>query len=112
MKTPRGEISDSIIALAEDEALIQKMSECKSPEEIYALVKDRVDMPFEQFAAEMTIANSYLQEMESGLLDEDDLDAVAGGKSGKQKVEAYETALIITRITVKTAAAVASLAGI
>ena len=24
-------------------------------------------MPFEQFAAEMTIANSYLQEMESGL---------------------------------------------
>ena len=39
MKTPRGEISDSIIALAEDEALIQKMSECKSPEEIYALVR-------------------------------------------------------------------------
>ena len=72
------------------QALIQKMSECKSPEEIYALVKDRRHA-FEQFAAEMTIANSYLQEMESGLLDEDDLDAVAGGKSGKQKVK-LETA--------------------
>ncbi len=80
MKTPKGEISDSIIALASDEALLQKMSECKSPEEVYALVKDRVDMPFEQFTAEMTVAQSYLKEMEAGLLTEDDLDAVAGGK--------------------------------
>ncbi|MGI6508352.1 MAG: hypothetical protein ACOX4A_08245 [Saccharofermentanales bacterium] len=81
MKTPRGEISDSIIALANDEALLQKMSECKSPEEVYALVKDRVGIPFEQFTAEMTVAQSYLKEMEAGLLSDDDLDAVAGGKS-------------------------------
>ncbi len=93
MKTPRGEISDSIIALAEDEALIQKMSECKSPEEVYALVKDRVDMPFEQFTAEMDIANSYLKEMESGLLTEDDLDAVAGGKSTKKALNTVDTVL-------------------
>ncbi len=84
MKTPKGEISDSIIALANDEALLQKMGECKSPEEVYALVKDTVGIPFEQFTAEMTIAHSYLQEMESGLLSEDDLDAVAGGKSKKE----------------------------
>ncbi|HHW93541.1 MAG TPA: hypothetical protein GX734_03505 [Clostridiaceae bacterium] len=81
MKTPKGEISDSIIALTNDEALLQKMSECKSPEEVYALVKDRVGIPFEQFTAEMTIAHSYLQEMEAGLLSDDDLDAVAGGKT-------------------------------
>ena len=81
MKTPRGEISDSIIALAKDEALLQKMSECKSPEEVYALVKDRVGIPFEQFTAEMTVAQSYLKEMEAGLLSDDDLDAVAGGKT-------------------------------
>ena len=81
MKTPKGEISDSIIALANDEALLQKMSECKSPEEVYALVKDRVGIPFEQFTAEMTIAHSYLQETDAGLLTEEDLDAVAGGKS-------------------------------
>jgi hypothetical protein len=80
MKTPRGEISDSIIALASDEVLLKKMSECKSPEEVYALVKDRVGMPFEQFTAEMDIAVSYIQEMESGKLSESDLDAVAGGK--------------------------------
>ncbi|MGI6617637.1 MAG: hypothetical protein ACOX36_06265 [Saccharofermentanales bacterium] len=86
MKTPRGEISDSIIALASDEVLLRKMSECKSPEEVYALVKDRVGIPFEQFTAEMKIANAYLQEMEAGLLTEKDLDAVAGGKS-KQESE-------------------------
>ena len=84
MKTPRGEISDSIIALAEDEVLIQKVCECKSPEEVYALVKDRVDMPFEQFTAEMDIAVSYIQEMESGKLSESELDAVAGGKDNSQ----------------------------
>ncbi len=81
MKTPRGEISDSIIALVNDETLLQKMSECKSPEEVYALVKDRVGIPFEQFTAEMTVAQSYLKEMEAGLLSDDDLDAVAGGKN-------------------------------
>ncbi len=84
MKTPKGEISDSIIALANDEILLQKMSECKSPEEVYALVEDRVGIPFEQFTAEMSIANSYLKEMEAGLLSEDDLDAVAGGKQTKK----------------------------
>ena len=84
MKTPKGEISDSIIALANDEILLQKMSECKSPEEVYALIEDRVGIPFEQFTAEMSIANSYLKEMEAGLLSEDDLDAVAGGKQTKK----------------------------
>ncbi|MGI6090271.1 MAG: hypothetical protein ACOYEL_02625 [Saccharofermentanales bacterium] len=84
MKTPRGEISDSIVALANDEALLQKMNECKSPEEVYALVEDRVGIPFEQFTDEMKIAHAYLQEMEDGLLTEDDLDAVAGGKQAKK----------------------------
>jgi|BioPla2DNA2_1021312.scaffolds.fasta_scaffold05447_2 hypothetical protein len=112
MKTPRGEISDSIIALAEDEVLIQKVCECKSPEEVYALVKDRVDMPFEQFTAEMTIAYSYLQEMESGLLTEDDLDAVAGGKSKKKTAEYVEIGLTTTRIVIKSVVIGASLASI
>jgi hypothetical protein len=84
MKTPKGEISDTIIALANDEALLKKMSECKNHEEMYELVKDRVDMPFEQFTAEMDIAVSYIQEMESGKLSESELDAVAGGKDNSQ----------------------------
>ncbi|MGI6090272.1 MAG: hypothetical protein ACOYEL_02630 [Saccharofermentanales bacterium] len=104
MKTPRGEISDSIIALANDEALLQKMSECKSPEEAYALVEDRVGIPFEQFTAEMEIAHSYLQEMEAGLLTEDDLDAVAGGKSQEAKN--------VTNIIGTTVKVIASAAGI
>ena len=81
MKTPRGEISDSIVSLAHDDVLLEKMSKCKSPEEVYALVKDRVGIPFEQFTAEMDIARSCLKDMDAGLLTEEDLDAVAGGKS-------------------------------
>ncbi|HHW93549.1 MAG TPA: hypothetical protein GX734_03545 [Clostridiaceae bacterium] len=101
MKTPRGEISDSLIELAKDEAIIQKMSECKDAEEMYALVKDRVGIPFEQFTAEMGIAYSYLQEMEAGLLTEEDLDAVAGGKSGKE-VFATTTTVVATGAAVLT----------
>ncbi|MGI6508353.1 MAG: hypothetical protein ACOX4A_08250 [Saccharofermentanales bacterium] len=104
MKTPRGEISDSIIALANDEALLQKMSECKNPEEVYALVKDRVGIPFEQFTAEMEIAYSYLQEMDAGLLTEEDLDAVAGGKSQEAKN--------VTKIIGAAGKVIASVAGI
>jgi hypothetical protein len=103
MKTPRGEISDSLVELAKDEALLQKMSECKSPEEVYALVKDRVDMPFEQFTAEMDIANSYLKEMESGLLTEDDLDAVAGGKAATKTLDIFDKTLTVLNWAVSAA---------
>ena len=96
MKTPRGEISDSIIALVNDEALIQKLSKCTSPEEAYALVKDRVDMPFEQFKAEMTTAYSYLKDMDDGLLTEEDLDAVAGGKSKAAQEEVDDVCLALS----------------
>ena len=105
MKTPRGEISDSIIALASDEAVILKMSECTSPEEVYALVKDRVGIPFEQFTAELAIAHSYLKEMESGLLTEEDLDAVAGGKYDPNKPGMLIIEAIGTGATVITIAA-------
>ncbi len=81
MKTPRGEISDSIVSLAHDDVLLEKMSKCKSPEEVYALVKDRVNMPFKQFAAEMDIARSCLKDMDAGLLTEADLDVIAGGEA-------------------------------
>ncbi len=105
MKTPRGEISDSIIALANDEALIQKLSKCTSPEEAYALVNDRVNMPFEQFKAEMTTAYSYLKDMDDGLLTEEDLDAVAGGKS-----KAAQEAIDDTCLALSAGAAAVSLA--
>ena len=111
MKTSRGEISDSIIALANDEALLQKMSECKSPEEVYALVKDQVGIPFEQFADEMVIVHSYLQELETGLLTEEDLDAVAGGKNEKDQkvVDSVVNGLKIAGATIKVAVAVAGI---
>jgi len=111
MKTPRGEVSDSIIALANDEALLQKMSECKSPEEVYALVKDRVGMPYEQFADEMVIVHSYLQELETGLLTEEDLDAVAGGKNEKDQkvIDTTVNSLKLASATISLSVAVAGI---
>jgi len=50
--------------------------------------------------------------MESGLLTEDDLDAVAGGKSKKKTAEYVEIGLTTTRIVIKSVVIGASLASI
>ncbi len=80
MQTPRGIIDDSIMALVHDEEILVKMSEAKSPEECYDMVKDKVTVSFEEFVEMMTIAKGYMDEAQEGLLTEEDLDAVAGGK--------------------------------
>ncbi len=80
MQTPRGAIDDSIMALLQDEEILAKMSEAKSPEECYDIVKDKVTVSFEEFAEMMAIGKSYMEEAQEGLLTEEDLDAVAGGK--------------------------------
>jgi len=81
MQTPKGEINDKIMELAEDEELLQKMATAASPEECYELVKDRIEgVSFEEFTASMSVAAAYAKESQSGELSEDDLDMVAGGK--------------------------------
>lgn len=80
MKTPKGEINDKVLELVKDEEILAKMAETKSPEECYDVVKDKIDISFEDFTASMTVAMNYVQESQSGLLSDDDLDQVAGGK--------------------------------
>lgn len=86
MQTSRGIIDDSIIALLQHEEILAKMSEAKSPEECYEIVKDKVTVSYEEFVEMMTIGNSYMEEAQEGLLSEEDLDAVAGGKNSEMIV--------------------------
>ncbi len=81
MQTPKGIIDDSIMALVKDDEILAKMSEAKSPEECYDIVKDKVTVSFEEFVEMMAIAKNYMEATQEGLLSEDDLDAVAGGKA-------------------------------
>ncbi len=80
MNTPKGEINDKILALVNDEAVLAQMAEAKSPEECYDIVKDKIDIGFEEFKESMEIAMNYVNESQSGLLSDDDLEQVAGGK--------------------------------
>jgi hypothetical protein len=82
MKTPKGEINDKIFELIKDEETLKKMSACKSEQECYDLVKGKIDIGFDEFKSSMAVAKEYMQESESGLLSEEELDQVAGGKSG------------------------------
>ncbi len=86
MQTPRGTIDDSIMALLQEEEILAKMSEAKSAEECYDIVKDKVTVSFEEFAEMMAIGKSYMEEAQEGLLSEEDLDAVAGGKNSEMIV--------------------------
>ncbi len=80
MNTPKGEINDKILELVKDEAILAQMAEAKSPEACYDIVKDKIDISFEEFKASMEIAITYVNESQSGLLSDDDLEQVAGGK--------------------------------
>ncbi len=86
MKTPKGDISDKILELVKDEKVLEEMSKAGSPEECYDIVKDRLHISFEDFKSSMEVAQLYLSESQAGLLNEDDLEQVAGGKSDNVKL--------------------------
>ncbi|MGI6069850.1 MAG: hypothetical protein ACOYBE_05425 [Blautia sp.] len=94
MYTPKGELNDELFALVKDPDFVKELEGLKTPEEGYEVVKKRLpNMSMEEFQTSMGIMYAYLVEQEDGLLDEEDLDAVAGGKSTAKSVS---TALGVT----------------
>lgn len=86
MYTPKGEINDALYEALKKEGVLAKLSQAKSPEECYEVVKAAgVELSLTDFQENMEIMKSYLEESEEGVLSEDDLDQVAGGKSSKTK---------------------------
>ncbi len=88
MQTPKGYVSDELIAIIQNEEIATAMSKAQNPEECYDIVKDRVDVTLEEFIEQMTIIKTYIEEKKSGLLSEEDLDAIAGGKGSGQAMSA------------------------
>ncbi len=80
MQTPKGFVSDDLIAVIQNEEIATAMSKAQNPEECYDIVKDKVDVTLEEFIEQMTIIKTYIEEKKSGLLSEEDLNAIAGGK--------------------------------
>lgn len=83
MQTLKGEVNDRIVELLNNEELLTRMSEAKSPRECYDVVKDTIDISFEEFTDSMAVAKEYLEESAEGLLTDEELDMVAGGKDAK-----------------------------
>ncbi len=81
MQTPKGYVSDELLTFIQIEENASAMSKAKSPEECYDIVKVNVDVTFEEFCEQMAIIKNFLEEKKNGLLSEEDLDAIAGGKS-------------------------------
>lgn len=104
MKTPKGEVDDRIVELLNHEEILAKMSEAKSPQECYDVVKDTIDISFEEFTASMAVAKQFLEESAEGLLTDEELDMVAGGKLSQGDA-------MYTGVGVGAVVAVAALAG-
>lgn len=86
MYTPKGELNDELMKLVQDEESLKAFENCKSPEEGYEVVKRFLpNISMEEFQGNMQIMSSYLEESKDGLLSDDDLDEVAGGKSSSTK---------------------------
>ena len=85
MNTPKGFIDDRIVALMNDKELLAKLDKIESQDEVYAIVKAKVDFSHEEIVAQVEIAKSCLaamnKEAQAGELNEGDLDMVAGGKN-------------------------------
>lgn len=89
MYTPKGELNDQLLALMQEEENVKAFEGCKSPEEGYEVVKRFIPgISMEEFQESMQIMAAYLEENADGLLNDEDLDAVAGGKSTAGKVAA------------------------
>lgn len=94
MYTPKGELNDDLLKLMEDAEAIKALEGCKSPEEGYEVVKKFLpNISMEDFQRSMQIMHAYLEEKEDGLLSDEDLDEVAGGKSSKKKLESAAAGL-------------------
>lgn len=83
MYTPKGELNDDLLKLVQDPEIIKAFGECKTPEGGYEIVKKQLPaISMEEFQNNMQIMHSYLEESQEGLLSDEDLDEVAGGKGG------------------------------
>ncbi|MEG1291396.1 MAG: hypothetical protein RSD28_03765 [Lachnospiraceae bacterium] len=86
MYTPKGELNDKLYEMMQDEAAVEKLAAAKSPEECYEVAKSYAEVSFEEFRSSMEIMRSYLEESQDGLLSEEDLDQIAGGKMSTDAV--------------------------
>lgn len=82
MYTPKGELNDELLKLMQDPEALTYFEGCKSPEEGYQKVKRYLpNISMDEFQCSMKIMAAYLEESKDGLLTEEDLDQVAGGKN-------------------------------
>ena len=89
MYTPKGEINDALYEAMKDQDFVDKLAQAKTPEDCYAVAKEAgMEVSKEEFEKSMEIMKSYLEESQEGVLSEEDLDQVAGGKmSGKDTAD-------------------------
>ena len=81
MYTPKGELNDNLLELMQNAEAVKAFEGCKSPEEGYEVVKKYLpDISMEEFQGSMQVMAAYLEEQTDGLLSDEDLDEVAGGK--------------------------------
>lgn len=83
MYTPKGEINDALYELMKNKEVVDKMANAASAKECYEVVTAAgLEISEEEFKTSMGIMKDYLEESQDGILSEEDLDQVAGGKSG------------------------------
>ena len=81
MYTPKGEVNDKLIDFLMGDNVNDKFTGATNPDDFYAVVVENgVEISKEEFVEGMSIIKSVLEEREAGILSEEDLESVAGGK--------------------------------
>ena len=96
MYTPKGELNDNLLELMQNAEAVKAFEGCKSPEEGYEVVKKYLpDISMEEFQGSMQVMAAYLEEQTDGLLSDEDLDEVAGGKSDSTRKAIQTSATVL-----------------
>jgi len=81
MSVSKDDFNKKLLPLFDNEEIVEKLAQSKSPEECYELAKPYIpeDVSFAEFQEIMGNMYDYAKGNESGLLDMERLDEVAGG---------------------------------
>ncbi len=95
MQTVKGFIHDELLELLKDGEFVKQIRACKLDEEAYELVKGKISISQEELVASIETAKKIDSiSQESGLLNQDELNMVAGGKGTKTIYDYYDVPLI------------------
>ena len=82
-------MNEQLITLLQDEKIAAQLQQAQSPQAAYDIIKDKTDLSFDEFAADMRKMTEAAQQQGDDCLKDSDLENMAAGIAGYQPDAAW-----------------------